>query len=320
MKTNPEDIKTLMEARNALLMVDENPPVGDQTADSLRIMLETKAHHDVVEVAQRMAESKIPNGRGFCHAYSNLVSVFSEAAGGANFFSQEKAAQLRPSAILILTLFINALTDGRGLLSSPASFHIDLLGLLYRYFKPAGYSQTTIPAILEDFGVPPFLQNRNATDLSGEDCLPIDGLLGSYSPSDERVTLYMQGIRLCSKTLRCSEGFLRSVVLVHEVSHWILHRLPHSTIPPFSNAAYNATDTETHEAIAQLLTAWIAFGGAPKEFKNAFEALLPRQPAKYRLFDQFKDIDHNIVVCRIGEIRKCQEPLTFARLDDLLRK
>jgi hypothetical protein len=53
-------------------------------------------------------------------------------------------------------------------------------------------------------------------------------------------------------------GTLRSVVLVHELGHWIMHCLPAEGVPEYPLGLYQLTAAGVHEGFAQLAAHWVA--------------------------------------------------------------
>ncbi|MEI7437640.1 MAG: hypothetical protein WCL16_12625, partial [bacterium] len=92
---------------------------------------------------------------------------------------------------------------------------------------------------------------------------------------------------------------LRAVVLIHEIGHWITHRMPQGE---WLLQHFDATNTNVHEGWAQLLTFWVA-AEVEGKFKTAFEKLNLKQSPPYHVFEDFTGIDHNKIMGTLPGLR-----------------
>jgi hypothetical protein len=133
---------------------------------------------------------------------------------------------------------------------------------------------------------------------SDRDEVPIDDVLASYFPKRRLVEIYWRNISLLSARLGCPECQLTDIVTLHEFAHALVHLgaapcSPHA----FPNQArkllaqrtrwFSRLESSTNEFLAQVL-AWLAIHGAARgsrmgALQEPFLALMPKQPAEYRL-------------------------------------
>ena len=101
---------------------------------------------------------------------------------------------------------------------------LDLLNRLYQALRP---ELITLPAI----GYPSYLKypRECVTDdppkLLAQDIeiTTIDAFLGTYNPSEQRITLFAPNIQKAADLLECREEELRYAVRYHEHAHAALH-------------------------------------------------------------------------------------------------
>jgi hypothetical protein len=132
--------------------------------------------------------------------------------------------------------------------------------------------------------------------------IDVEEVLGRYDTNPSRIVLYEMGIKWCARKLSVAEAVLRSVVLAHELGHWVTHRLPPDEWPL---ASFNACEKDVKEGWAQLLTAWAIDDcrlNRP-ELGEAFRRLNERQSAPYRVFLQFEVLDRAVVCGSLGGLR-----------------
>ncbi|EKD28389.1 MAG: hypothetical protein ACD_79C00315G0001 [uncultured bacterium] len=80
--------------------------------------------------------------------------------------------------------------------------------------------------------------------------------MGLYTPQNETITIFEKAIKWVNKHRNVNENSLREIVYIHELAHWISHKLPHPNSPEWRLRDYIITDTFVHESWAQLLTYW----------------------------------------------------------------
>ena len=140
--------------------------------------------------------------------------------------------------------------------------------------------------------------------------ISVEDLLGVYQPRHEQIVIYERGIRW--RRNRYDQEWLRAVVLIHEIGHWITHALPKPGTPTWATDLYVLGETDVHEGWAQLMTWWIArqVGG---RFRETFEDLNRSQSPPYHVFRQFENEPTEGVMASLEKLRLLTWP---ARLQD----
>ena len=175
----------------------------------------------------------------------------------------------------------------------------ELIARLLSKTQRAGYSMVALPTITQSYEIPPLFvshpelesphfndqQERRDPERRPPEYYNVEELLGCYQPDHETIVLYERGINWLGLKGYDSDE-LRSVVLIHELAHWMMHKLPKPNVADWPTALYKSSETDLHEAWAQLLTYWMAeeVGGA---FKDTFEQLNRNQSQSYHLYKQF---------------------------------
>jgi len=141
----------------------------------------------------------------------------------------------------------------------------------------------------------------------------IDGLLGCYDASQQRITIYNKGVDVIAPKFGLQSEFLKMIVKVHEYGHSTFHLgmlqpeiISILGIPPqdknhmiadtlrMRTDTYNEVARYVHEQIAQSITKIALINlrdsATKQQSRNvcdkmieAFNALMRRQPEEYRL-------------------------------------
>ena len=223
---------------------------------------------------------------------------------------------------------------------NPCPFERELISDLLWMFKKENFAIIPLPPIFLSYETPPLFllyphlspdfeearhrdrEERHSNIRNNEwdsnirnhgypETYGIEELLGCYSPNPG-IKLYVLGIRWLSEKRNFDQNFLRSVVLVHEISHWIMHMLPGPGAPKWDTELYNLTETELHETWAQLLTSWVSgHCGSGSEFAQTFDKLSACQPAKYNFYKKFVKINSSTIINSLVVMRKLKTPATL---------
>lgn len=143
----------------------------------------------------------------------------------------------------------------------------------------------------------------------------IEELLGCYLPNSPTIILYKKGLSWCARKYNLDEKFLRGIVLIHEVGHWITHLLPKPNAPLWPTEIYKCVSTEVHEGWAQLITYWVV-EEVGKKIKQIFEELNKHQPPLYSTYKEFKKEPVTSMINSLEGLRQLHCP---AGIDDWKR-
>ena len=153
---------------------------------------------------------------------------------------------------------------------------------------------------------PEFEENHDASDRVALELTSIDEVLGAYRPQREQIVIFERGIQWLGRQ-GFDEEWLHSVVLIHEIAHWMTHMLPKPGIPSWNTEHYVLSSKEVHEGWAQLMTSWVARRVAG-EFARTFEDLNAKQAPVYRIFENFKEEPEDGVMSSLEELRLLPRP------------
>jgi hypothetical protein len=141
-------------------------------------------------------------------------------------------------------------------------------------------------------------------------------LLGEYIPEKRQIILYILTIEKAAKKLYETIGarldvaidILTNIVLVHEISHWIVHTFyPHTKRKRADRIRYSKKEEiYFHEGLAQYFT-WIIIENV-KGYLDVFKELNRHQSKPYHEFKTFwkKDIDDIIAALAICKLKNIQ--------------
>lgn len=209
----------------------------------------------------------------------------------------------------------------------PSSYERQLISRLLWKFKNSGFSIVPLPEIIISSETPPLFllypqiedspqEERDNIEKEAPEIITIEEVLGFYIPNS-RIVIYQRGLNWVSNRYRLDANQLRAIVLIHELGHWIMHKLPAPGISEFDMKTYSLTDEDVHEGWAQLLTYWIAedTGG---DFKKVYEKLNKIQTNTYRVYENFKDIDIQIVIESLKKMRIQKYPISLSTWEKFL--
>ena len=139
----------------------------------------------------------------------------------------------------------------------------------------------------------------------------VDGVLGDYRQG--RVTLYPRALSRCSAEIGIPYRDLFLIVLIHEVAHYYLHKLPDEAQGGWASEGYEKTSRDVHEGLAQLFTYWV-FNGGRDHHSRSFELLNAHQSQSYRAFQNILSVceERDAIIDSIVKLRS----LDGATFDD----
>lgn len=218
---------------------------------------------------------------------------------------------------------------------TPNSNERELIARIMEITRRSGYLPAALPPIFISYETPPiFIAYPELEEDDGEnqirkdreprrdnqiprnrerrspETISIEELLGVYQSRHQQIVIYERGIKWRSH--RLDEEWLRSVVLIHEIGHWITHVLAKPGVPTWSTDLFALSEADLKEGWAQLITWWIAAQvGGP--FRHTFEKLNQNQSSPYRVFEDFKDEPIDKVMESLERLRHLSWP---GRLQD----
>jgi hypothetical protein len=205
----------------------------------------------------------------------------------------------------------------------------ELVARLFSLARQGGFRSAPLPPIHLSYEPPPIFLAYPELEEDGQEreedtpiprdrqrgrpeTMSIEELLGCYQADASQITLWVRGIRWFARSLGKDEEMLRAVVLVHELGHWIMHRLTKAGLEEWPLSLYKLTHEDLHECWAQLQTWYVgrALGGA---FQATFADLNKHQPAAYRVWERFQSVPPVRAFSALEFLRRLPWP---ARLQD----
>ena len=193
----------------------------------------------------------------------------------------------------------------------------ELIARLMDITRRSGYLPAALPPILISSETPPLFVAYPELEEENEnrpETISVEELLGVYQPRLQQIIIYERGIEWMVGREGFDKEWLETVVLIHEIGHWITHQLPKPGVPTWPTDLYVLGEPDVHEGWAQLITWWIANqDDIDRQFKDTFEKLNRKQSPPYRVFEQFKWESQDKVMASLEKLRLLQWP---ARLED----
>jgi hypothetical protein len=127
------------------------------------------------------------------------------------------------------------------------------------------------------------------------DFIEVDGFLGLYEPEHNKINIYVDSIGYCSNTYFYVDFWsLCLVVLVHEYSHWIVHKLIDSEGHIWKKGKCMSAFEEVHLTFTQLFTYWAIMND--DRLDQAMDDLLDNQSEAYSLYRDFSDVNKVLMI------------------------
>jgi len=195
-------------------------------------------------------------------------------------------------------------------------FTRELVAELYNIFLHHGHfkSLPKLIPIVKSYDYPVNVRQLWGNDNQGS--YDIDDVLGQYARlgggREEKVRLFVRAINQCAQDLSLNEYHLKNIVILHELSHWLVHLFAHyPTNNPIDDrqdllsAWHKGSDSSVHVAWAQLLTYFVVVRGGDG-IGNTFNKLLSAQSSDYHKFREVLSIcdDKQIILDSLIVLRE----------------
>ena len=196
--------------------------------------------------------------------------------------------------------------------------YLYLLNKLKKILKNHFLSLKTLPTTLISYETPPSFKAERVS--LKENQLNIEGLLGCYYPSTQEIHLYEIGIQWCANRLQMDADILREIVLIHELGHYIQHKMPCYKTKEWDDQLYNASYSpkDLQEGWAQLMDAWVVEDES--EYRDVFYSLVECQSKPYHTFYRYKGYPHDKILESLDGLRQLGRPATTKDWDDILKQ
>lgn len=184
---------------------------------------------------------------------------------------------------------------------------------LFSFFIQSGLSndESKLPIILLSDDLPTFQEG-----LSFIDIIP---LLGNYMP--EKLVLYKRGIQYAATKLKINESNLCTVVIIHLMVYWLLHRLClnlGTNNPLLKDFFYKNFSQEAKIVLAQLIVFKILENS--KDYLFVFNSLLQNQSDLYKKYQDLTKIDIHEILSGVEKIIVSGEAISIDILNTIVTK
>ena len=145
-----------------------------------------------------------------------------------------------------------------------------------------------------------------------------ENLLGYYVSSKQEIRLLELGIQFCAKQLNIDTDTLREIVFIHELGHYMQHKMPCYLTKEWDNQLYNDSynPKDLQEGWAQLMDAWVVEN--KKAYSDVFNSLVAKQSAPYQIYKKYQRYSKGMILKSLDCIRQLSRPATTQDWDALL--
>lgn len=135
-----------------------------------------------------------------------------------------------------------------------------------------------------------------------------ENLLGYYIPKKQEINLMALGIQWCAKELNIDVDLLSEIVFIHELGHYMQHKMPCYQTQEWKYDLYirSYTPIDLQEGWAQLMAAWVVKD--KKDYSNVFQSLIAVQSAPYHVFKDYERDPYRRILNSLDGLRQLGRP------------
>ena len=150
------------------------------------------------------------------------------------------------------------------------------------------------------------VDNHDEGDLF--DLFDTENLLGYYIPEKQEINLMELGIQWCAKELNIDVDLLREIVFIHELGHYMQHKMPCYQTQEWKYDLYirSYTPIDLQEGWAQLMAAWVVKD--KKDYSHVFQSLIAVQSAPYHVFKDYERDPYRRILNSLDGLRQLGRP------------
>ena len=140
------------------------------------------------------------------------------------------------------------------------------------------------------------------------DLFDTENLLGYYIPEKQEINLMELGIQWCAKELNIDVDLLSEIVFIHELGHYMQHKMPCYQTQEWKYDSYirSYTPIDLQEGWAQLMAAWVVKD--KKDYSHVFQSLIAVQSAPYRVFKDYERYPYRRILNSLDGLRQLERP------------
>ena len=142
----------------------------------------------------------------------------------------------------------------------------------------------------------------------GGDLFDTENLLGYYIPKKQEINLMALGIQWCAKELNIDVDLLSEIVFIHELGHYMQHKMPCYQTQEWKYDLYirSYTPIDLQEGWAQLMAAWVVKD--KKDYSHVFQSLVAVQSAPYHVFKDYERDPYRRILNSLDGLRQLGRP------------
>ena len=140
------------------------------------------------------------------------------------------------------------------------------------------------------------------------DLFDTENLLGYYIPEKQEINLMELGIQWCAKELNIDVDLLSEIVFIHELGHYMQHKMPCYQTQEWKYDLYirSYTPIDLQEGWAQLMAAWVVKD--KKDYSHVFQSLIAVQSAPYHVFKDYERDPYRRILNSLDGLRQLGRP------------
>lgn len=193
-----------------------------------------------------------------------------------------------------------------------------LLSKLREIIKRNKLSLDTMPDVFISLETPPSFKLLKYHDVGdGSNLFDTENLLGYYIPSKQEIRLLELGIQKCANYLQVDADLLREIVFIHELGHYMQHKMPCYQTKEWDDVLYNNSYSpiDLLEGWAQLMDAWVVVN----EYLSVFKKLTDRQSAPYNVYKNYSSYSARRILESLDGLRQLGSPAKIQDWDKLIQ-
>lgn len=181
-----------------------------------------------------------------------------------------------------------------------------LLNKLQEILSGANLTSGEIPDVYITYELPRSFKLVDNHD--GGDLFDTENLLGYYIPAKQEINLVELGIQWCAKELNIDVDLLREIVFIHELGHYMQHKMPCYQTQEWKYDLYirSYTPIDLQEGWAQLMAAWVVKD--KKDYSHVFQSLVAVQSAPYQVFKDYERDPYRRILKSLDGLRQLGRP------------
>lgn len=181
-----------------------------------------------------------------------------------------------------------------------------LLKKLQEILSGANLTLGEMPDVYITYELPPSFKLVDNHD--GGDLFDTENLLGYYNPAKQEINLMELGIQWCAKELNINVDLLREIVFIHELGHYMQHKMPCYQTQEWEYDLYirSYPPIDLQEGWAQLMDAWVVKD--EKDYSHVFQSLVAVQSAPYHVFKDYERDPYRRILNSLDGLRQLGRP------------